>query len=274
MTSGELSKIARFFNAYLNRFVESDGRLHPMQQLKLDHSRRVTGNAVRIMRANGWDWSQCLMGAAAALTHDIGRFSQYAEFKTFNDRISFNHAERSCRILLESGALAGLSEEERAIILESVSAHNRRALPENLSPVQQEISHLVRDSDKLDIFRVFQEAIVEGHLENHPEIALSLDTRGKASPELLAAISEDRSASYENVHTLCDFALIQVGWIKTQMHYDVALAMAVERRALEFREEFICRLDDSPAVHACFAATRASIARRFAQPSVRANLSR
>ena len=138
--------------------------------------------------------------------------------------------------------------------------------PAALSAAQAAFVHLVRDADKLDIFRVFEEAVREGHLEDHPEIAGSLPERGLANPDILTAVSAGRTISYCQVHSLCDFVLIQVGWLRGMLHHDATVALAHERKALEFREKFVRATDDSPAVRACFAMTRAAMLARLQKP--------
>ena len=263
MTTGELRAVTAFFNAYVRRFAGDDGILHPMHQLKLRHSRHVVANAVAIMRAGAWDEPRLLLGAACALVHDVGRFSQYAEYRSFEDRHSIDHAERGHQVLLAADEFATLAPEDRATILSSVRVHNMRELPAMLSSAEMAFAHLVRDADKLDIFRVFEEAIREGHLDDHPEIAWSLDMRGRANPELVACVRDGRTMNYGAVRSLCDFTLIQVGWLRSQFHYDAALALAATRRALEFRETFIGGLDDSAAVRECLAVTREAMSRRL-----------
>ena len=42
---------------------------------------------------------------AAALLHDAGRFQQYAEYKTFSDALSEDHAELGVKVIQNSGLL-------------------------------------------------------------------------------------------------------------------------------------------------------------------------
>ena len=163
------------------------------------------------------------------------------------------------------GLLDGLPSSTRETLLTAVRLHNRRDLPANLPERVAQYVHLVRDADKLDIFRVFEDAVRGGGLAGHPEIAWSLDVKGKTNPDILAAIGAGKTISYAWVKSLADFVLIQVGWLRAQFHFDAALALAVERRALEFREAFVLERDDSPAVRDCFAVTRTAIAERLAR---------
>ncbi|MEI8242037.1 MAG: HD domain-containing protein [bacterium] len=259
MTADDMTLLETFFAGYTRRFAGADGRLHPMQQLKVAHSWRVVANAEHIMTAGQWPEAPRRLGRAAALLHDVGRFSQYAETGSFEDRRSFDHAARSAEVLLAEGVLSALSAGARETILAAVRQHNVRELPATLAAAQARFAHLVRDADKLDIFRVLEDAIRDGHLEDHPEIAWSLPETGLANPVILAAVSAGQTVSYQHVHSLCDFVLIQVGWLHSLLHYDAAVALAAARGALEFRERFVCAVDDSSAVRACFAATRAAM---------------
>jgi len=264
MTITDLKRLETGFDAYVRRFADAHGCLHPMQQLKVDHTRRVVGDAGLIMQSQQWDPSMGLLGSACAWLHDIGRFSQYAEFGTFEDHKSIDHAARGCDVALAEGLLDGMPPPARETILTAVRLHNRRDLPSDMKASDAPFVHLVRDADKLDIFRVFEETLRNGGLEKHPEIAWSLDVKGKAAPEILDGIVAGQTMPYACVKSLADFVLIQVGWLRAQFHYDAALALAVERRTLEFYEGFVRTLDDSPAVRRSFAVTRSAIAERLA----------
>ena len=262
MTAADLTRLETFFADYTRRFAAADGRLHPMHQLKVEHSRCVVASASRIMDAEKWPEARCRVGRACALLHDVGRFSQYAEFGGFEDHKTIDHAARGAEVLLGEGVLASLSATVRETILVSVRHHNVREVLPSLPEEQASFLHLVRDADKLDIFRVFEEAVRQGHLEDHPEIAWSLPEQGRANPEILAAVNAGQTVSYHLVRSLCDFVLVQVGWLHGFLHYDATVALACECRALEFREAYVRALDDSPAVRECFAITRAAMQAR------------
>jgi len=264
MTAADLVRLELFFDNYTRRFCGPDGLLPVMQELKIVHSRHVAADAARIIQAEDWPEAPRLLGLACALLHDIGRFSQYAEFQTFDDHTSINHAVRGCRTLREEHALDFLATEEQATILTAVGLHNIRELPAALTAAAAPFVHLVRDADKLDIFRVFETALRDGELDRHPEIMWSMDRHGRTNPALVEAVTAGRTVSYELVHTLCDLMLIQVGWLRGQLHFDSALALASARHALEFREDFVRTLDDTPAVRRCFDVTRAAMHARLA----------
>jgi putative nucleotidyltransferase with HDIG domain len=264
MTAADLAQIESFFHAYTARFADANGALHRMQHLKVKHSHHVVANAEQIMAAQDWPQPDRLTGAACALLHDIGRFSQYAQYGSFEDKRSINHAERGAEILRTERVLDTLPIAERAIILACVRLHSVRELPPDLQPATARFAHLLRDADKLDIFRIFEDAIRQGHLDDHPEIAWSLDRSAGVNSEMLACVREGRTAEYSLVRSLADLMMIQVGWLHSQIHYDATLALAMERGALDFRETFICGLDPATATAECFAAVRETITHRQA----------
>ncbi len=263
MTDADLVHLERFFSAYTQRFADAAGHLHPMQQLKVEHSRQVAANAAAILAAAQWPELARVRGMACAWLHDIGRFPQFAEYGMFEDNKSINHALRGVTVLRTEGILSSLSPDTRDIILTAVGCHNARDLAPTLSATHAPFVHLVRDADKLDIFRVFEDAVRTGDLIRHPEIVWSLPLDAPVTPEVLSAVTAGQAVSYHLVRSVCDFVMIQVGWIRGQLHFPAALALACERGALDFRESFIRQMDNSPAVRACFAATRLAVQQRL-----------
>jgi hypothetical protein len=263
MTDADLVHLEKFFGDYTQRFADTAGRLHPMQQLKAEHSRHVAATAALILAAEQWPELARRRGMACAWLHDIGRFAQFAEYGMFEDSKSINHATRGVTVLRTEGVLDALTPDTREIILVAVGCHNMRDLAPTLAAAHAPFVHLVRDADKLDIFRVFEDAVRADHLTKHPEIAWSLPVDGAVSPEVLAAVATGQTVSYQLVRTVCDFVMIQVGWISQQLYSDAALALACERGALAFRESFVLQIDNSPAVRACFAATHRTVEERL-----------
>ncbi len=264
MTSADLTGLTDFFARYTARFADARGCLHPMHQLKEKHCRLVAENASQIMAAESWSGARCRIGVACAWLHDVGRFPQYTEYGTFEDRKSINHAVLGAQVLRRERVLASLPAEEKQTILTAVACHNRKDLPLSLDPAMAPFVHLVRDADKLDIFRVLEEALQQGGLDRNPEVAWSLPQYGRANPVILRAVCEGHTVSYEHVQSLCDFVLVQVGWLRGQLHYDAAVALAHARGVLAYREEYVRAIDDSQAVRDCFAAVREALQARVA----------
>ena len=262
MTREQYQTVRRHFTRYVARYRDAAGALPAMQNLKWRHTACVVADAGRVMAAEGWDDAPRQVGRTAALLHDIGRFSQYDEFRTFQDSASVDHAARGCEVMEREGILAGVPGADARMILEAVRLHNAKTLPPATDLPTAALADLVRDADKLDIFRVMEQAIADGSLERNPEIAWGLQVKGAPSPDVVEAIRQGHSVSYAWIGTLADFILIQVGWLIGGLHYATACRLAAERKVLDFREAFLKTLSDDSGVAVCCQAARAYLAAR------------
>jgi hypothetical protein len=262
MTRDFLETLTRRYHAYVDTFRAADGTLPQMLQLKLDHTLCVVENARLIMGGESWPEAARATGEVCALLHDAGRYSQLSEFGTFQDARSIDHAARGVAVIEERQWLAELQPEERKAVIAAVALHNKKEVPALLPAGTADLAYLVRDADKLDIFRVLETAITDGSLARNPEIAWDLQVKGAPSPDVVEAVSKGQPVSYTWIKTLSDFVLIQVGWLNGGLHFRTALLLARERRVLEFREAFLKTLSDDPGVTVCCAAASAYLGER------------
>ncbi len=251
MTEQTRREITRRFNAYVDSFRNSRGALAPMLQLKLTHTLHVVKDAGRIMRAESWDARCYPTGCVCALLHDIGRFSQFAEFGTFRDSESIDHARRGVEVIRERDMLQNADPDTAAQILDAIQWHNRKAVPAETHSETAELAHLVRDADKLDIFRVMEDAVNDGSIANNPEITWGLSVTGAPNPLLVESIIRREPVDYALIQALSDFIMIQIGWVISGFHYASSLRMVKARGAVAFRRRYLKTLTDSPAVDRC-----------------------
>ena len=183
---------------------------------------------------------------AAALLHDTGRYEQLKRYNTFRDSDSVDHAVFSHDIVVEKGWLD--DDPQREAILTAVLVHNRRDVPDNLDPLTEAAVHTVRDADKLDIFRVLEHQVATTDWRTNCEAFWNLPTRAAPSPAVVAAIRDSRPVDYQNIKTLADFVLIQVGWMRCGLRYATSRRLCAERGHLAFRRDFLHQLTDDPAV--------------------------
>ncbi len=263
MTRDFLDELIRRFYAYVDGFRRADGTLPDMLQLKLDHTVNVVKNARLIVSGEAWPAGARLEGEACAWLHDVGRFPQLRDYNTFQDAKSIDHAARSAEVVEAGGWLDELEAGERKRVLQAVALHNKKEVPSSLDAAAADICHLVRDADKLDIFRVLEVAATDGSLSRNPEIAWDLQVKGAPTLEVVEAVSKGLPVSYTWIKTLSDFVLIQVGWLHGGLRYRTAMRLAHERRALEFREAYLRTLSDAPGVAICCEAARAFMAKQL-----------
>lgn len=92
------------------------------------------------------------------MLHDIGRFEQIKRYNTFSDARSVDHAMFGADLLFKDGLIRDfdldMSSKELSILEKSIRFHSAYRLPEELSDEEVKYCDVLRDADKVDIFRV------------------------------------------------------------------------------------------------------------------------
>lgn len=181
--------------------------------LKLDHCLRVFQEAEQITAQEDIAPAATRCSLWAALFHDIGRFEQYAAYKTFDDRKSADHGQLGVRTLKRHGLLASLNGQDGKAVCAAVVLHNRRFLPPGLPEWVAVPARVVRDADKLDILLIMLEHLHPG-VENNPVVTLGLrDEPETCSVELVEQVLAGRLGDYAKMRTLNDFRLLLCSWV-------------------------------------------------------------
>lgn len=221
MQEADVHRIRNWFESYTERFqadCPEQSSSRAMMLLKYEHSLRVSREAAQLAADLGWDRGDQRTAEVLGLLHDTGRFSQMAEFGTFRDADSVNHAFRGHQVIQEEGILGSCSGARQAQILEGIRYHNGLRVPADLRSEQLAFIHLIRDADKLDIFQIFLDAFKHNRLNDYPEIVHQVDLDGPASPDLLAEVLAGRVPSYRLIRSLNDWKLLQISWAYDLFH--------------------------------------------------------
>jgi putative nucleotidyltransferase with HDIG domain len=213
MDRHELNDLKRWFTDYCRSFCSSNREDQRNIALKEEHTHNVCENIVQIARGLSLDDDRVVLAEAIALYHDIGRFPQYQKFKTFKDSISVNHAVLGAKVLIENNVLQGLPKHEQDIITRSVALHNVYSIPGGLDQEMLFFLKLVRDADKLDIWRVAIEYYGQPDEGKASAVGLGLPDVPGYSPEVLTALKNEQMVQMSTLKTLNDFMLLQLAWI-------------------------------------------------------------
>jgi hypothetical protein len=226
----DLASLHAWFASYCGSFRSADVEVQRNFDLKELHTRNVC-EAARLI-AQGGSPRRLMLAEVAALCHDLGRFPQFREFRTFKDSDSLNHAHLSGQILKQSGLLDFLSESERDTVLCAVRLHNAFEIPSGLAPEAEDLLKLLRDADKLDIWRVFIEYFHAPEGERASGAGLGFPDLPICSPEVLAAVGAGKMVQLSALKSLNDFKMLQLSWV-----YDInflsTLRLIKERGVLE-----------------------------------------
>lgn len=234
MTTTDLPKA---FLAYYETFPYDE-----MNLLKLNHTYRVVENAQHIMKSESFSPELTALGEMAAWLHDLGRFSQFTQYRTFSDSKSVNHALLSCGEALRLGWLDDRSPADRNAILQAIAFHNLRDLPPNLPENDLLLAHLVRDADKLDIFTILDEAIKTNYLASHPEVYWGLPFTAPPSEAVVRSILAGESVSYSDINSFADFVFIQVSWCRGGLYFAGSRQLALTRNEVGIRRDYLIQI--------------------------------
>jgi hypothetical protein len=213
MTQDDLNFFKQWFSEYCRSFYSSDIEDQKNISLKEEHALYVCKNMVQITQGLSLKEDQRLIAETVALFHDIGRFPQYAKYKTFRDNISVNHGALGAETLIEKKILEKLAGEEQDIIIQAVKFHNAFSIPKKEKEDIIFFIKLIRDADKLDIWRVFLEYYESPSEGKASAVGLGLPDLPEYSEDVLAGIYKKEIVSLLKVKTLNDFKLLQLSWI-------------------------------------------------------------
>ncbi|MGB7296939.1 MAG: HD domain-containing protein [Candidatus Aminicenantales bacterium] len=181
--------------------------------MKEDHTRRVGKEILNLGKRLGLNADQLRLADIIALLHDVGRFEQYARYKTFMDGKSEDHAELGIKILNEYGVLEPFDDAVKEVILRSIKYHNRPSLPREETPTRLFFSRLLRDADKLDIWKVVTGYYHRKDGKRNGALELDLPDAPGFSEEVYQDLMNKRIVDMRHVKNLNDLKLLQIGWI-------------------------------------------------------------
>ena len=258
MTEQQLSEISAWFDRFVTTFRGKSSADQRNYDLKIEHTHQVRDYMARLAASLGLESEERGLAAAIALCHDVGRFPQYRQYGTFNDVTSTNHATLAIQTLKAEGILAALAGEERRVLLAAVALHNVFILPADLDPVVRRFTLLIRDADKLDIWRVLIEYCTAGVKERASAVAWELPETGVCSPSALAEVVAGRMPNRELLATVDDIKLLQLSWA-----YDLNFAESFKiMRERGYLETLASLLPDQAGCREAIDAVRAFVQAR------------
>ncbi len=232
MTAHQLRKIRTWWHAYVRRFDAVDADLRRNMRLKEAHTLRVCKEAASIARALAISREDLRLTEALVLLHDVGRFVQYARYRTFSDRLSENHALLGLKILKQERVLDPISPRSQQILRWAIRYHNQARIP----PVRDHrlvfFARLLRDADKLDIWRLMIDYSNSPPGRKNHAITIGLPEGKGVSPGVMKDLRAQRIVARKDVKNLNDFKLLQLGWV-FDVNYLPTLRTLQKRKYLE-----------------------------------------
>ncbi len=231
MDLADYNFLKKFFRAYTNQFLKQEKNSEPFE-IKIVHTKHVCDNIKILAQEMNWNGADFYKAIATGLLHDIGRFPQYKKHGTFSDAQSFNHGALGVEVIRKHEILSNIEKTEKQQIIKAVALHNVFSLPNNLNHETLKLTRLIRDADKLDIYRVMIE-LYEGTTPGKTSfITHHLPNDGHVSTDLIKNIENGQLIDIRNVKTLNDMKLLQISWI-FDLNFPISLNLVRERNYIE-----------------------------------------
>ncbi len=239
MEREQVRKLSSWFDEYVSGFYGEDDFVDANIYLKEKHSGRVCEEMRYLAEALGLAENQRRIAEVTALLHDIGRFEQFRQYRTYNDPRSINHCLLGLEILEQTGVLMDVAEQERRLIETAIRHHGDLELPGELKDEVLLFCRLIRDADKLDIFHV----VIDNYQRYHNDPArypleIEFPVDGGYSRSVAQKIINGEHVDYHNLRTFDDMKLLQLGWVH-DINFVATLKRVKRRGYLEKLLEFL-----------------------------------
>ncbi len=154
-------KVENNFKRYTEKYDLQDLKI----QLKAEHTFHVAELCDQIARSLALSEEDVDLAWLMGMLHDLGRFEQLRQYGTFSDADSVDHAALAVKLLFEEGLIeeylpASMLYENgdaHSLLRTAIANHSAYRLEQGLSRREEQFCHILRDADKLDIFRVIVE---------------------------------------------------------------------------------------------------------------------
>ena len=212
---------------YMRSFYTEDEEVQQAIRMKEVHTGRVTSIAVELAEHLRLSAHDVQLAEIMGLFHDVGRFRQFTLYRTFNDAESEDHAALGLKVLDELPFLSRLVPEDEALVRFSILNHNKKVIAPTEDVRELFFARLLRDADKLDIFRVLR-----------PFLAPP-DGTG-VSPDFLEKFIAGEQVDYTKIRTMDDRKLVRLMWV-----YDVNFSWTLQRvKERGYIEDIIAHLPE------------------------------
>lgn len=213
ISSGHLKNLTVWFSSYVKTFLRNDKLYDRNIILKEDHTYRVCREIRALGESIGLPENLRLLAELTALLHDIGRFEQYARYDTFVDKHSENHARLGLEVIDRLDLLNGLDQKASYLVKTAIANHNLAAILPDVHDEALLLAKLIRDADKLDIWKVVTDYYRQGPENRNKAIELDLPDSPTISAKVFADLQAGKIINSSDLKCLNDFKILQLAWV-------------------------------------------------------------
>ena len=179
---------------------------------KISHTYHVVENSRELAKQLNLNDEDIKLAELIALLHDIGRFEELKTISHFQG-IKFDHAECGVKLLFENNLISNFVDEEKyyPIIKNAIFNHNKYKIQDNLDDNSLLHSKIIRDSDKLDNFRIEIEDSPEKHFIKIVNSISDMEN-STISDKVFNSIKNCECVKIIDRHTPLDYYIVLLGF--------------------------------------------------------------
>lgn len=250
--------IKKTFQEYTDRYDSAN----PKIKLKIDHTYRVANLCEQIAQSLELSAAEVDLAWLSGMLHDVGRFEQLRRYNTFSDAQSIDHARFAVELLYDEGLIAdyvpeisttelvadartwrsigGANESPTAQsedmplsdILQTlriaIGEHSAYRIQKGLDERTRMFCQILRDADKVDIFRVICDTPMEEVYGFQTKDIL----RSAITPEVMQAFYEHHAVLRKLKKCPADY-IVAHGSLTFELVYPESLRIAKEQGYLK-----------------------------------------
>ena len=250
--------IKKTFQEYTDRYDSTN----PKIKLKIDHTYRVANLCEQIAQSLELSAAEVDLAWLSGMMHDVGRFEQLRRYNTFSDAQSIDHARFAVELLYDEGLIAdyvpeisttelvadartwrsmgGANESPTAQsedmplsdILQTlriaIAEHSAYRIQKGLDERTRMFCQILRDADKVDIFRVICDTPMEEVYGFQTKDIL----RSAITPEVMQAFYEHHAVLRKLKKCPADY-IVAHGSLTFELVYPESLRIAKEQGYLK-----------------------------------------
>lgn len=219
----DLENAVKEFKKYVADFDVENYKI----SLKIKHTLKVMQVSEDLAKDLKLNQEDVELASLIGLLHDIGRFEQVKQYNTFVDKKSIDHGELGVKILFEQNLIRRFVEDTKydEIIKIAILNHNKGKIEDGLDDRKLLFSKMIRDADKIDIFRVLDESNISSIYG--PEY---LDD--KITDQVLSDFKAQKLINYDIRKTKVDILVCHIAYI-FDLYFDYSVKVIYENDYIE-----------------------------------------
>lgn len=228
-----LTRMHTWMARYMKSFYSDDEEVQRGILIKETHTGYVTTNCVDLAKFLKLSTHDTQLAEIIGLFHDAGRFRQYSIYKTFNDADSEDHAELSLKVIDDLEFFTELGAEDLDVVKFAIQNHNKKTV----APCNDErkilFAKIIRDADKLDIYRVLEPFLAQKDADKMPNFIKSKSKlSADISPDFVENFVAGVQADYTKIRTNGDRKIVRLMWLY-DINFSWTMKKIVERGYIE-----------------------------------------